>query len=818
MTSPEAHELSTQRRLRELLNMLRRQRWIVLGCVLVGLATGVLIALTRHAAYEASVVLRVDEKRLGLPTLEARLPFATGNQIGAELEVLRSRALAEMVVDNLRLQLQLAEPRGVPRSAAFTQITVSADAPAGEYRLVTTADDRVEVHDLVTRQPIGVFATHEPIRLRLATVLAATRATRPAEVVVRITPREETTAILREALKIRQPDRESGVIHISYASSDPQLVRDVPNELARHFVELRQRTYQAETRGTIAFLRSQLDTIAVQLAATESELQTFRERAQVVDPQAERISQIGRLAEMQANRDVLEAERSALADLVAAVRVENGNPDGPSPFRNLVAFPALLRNQASAELIRSLVDVEDQRAALITRRKPTDPEMLSLDSRIGDLELSLEGMVTTYLSGLTNQVQAVDGQLRQYTGALAGIPAKELQFARLARQVKLQEEIYGHLQARLTEAEVVHAVEDLSVRIIDSAAVELQPVALKRSLIVLFATMFGVLAGVGIGITREYFDDTVHSRHDLVLATGLPVLGMIPQIRRGDGAQSVPLARRLLGRDVGNRAPLPVRVEPYRPELIIDAAAARPLISEAYQRLYMNMLHGGSDTAIHSVLFTSALPGEGKTTTAINFAAALARKGNRVILVDADLRRATLSRRLHAQEDAGLADLLSPSPPPADEVVRKLDLGNGLTLSYIGAGPARRDPGEILDRKRISAFVAWARSEFDVVVFDTPPAAVASDAVFLSAWVDGVIFVARASVTPSEAVTDAIAEFRRANVPVLGTVLNDIRMTRDATYDSAYKWYGYGESYYSAPRPAAAAANGARGDAADARR
>ena len=214
-----------------------------------------------------------------------------------------------------------------------------------------------------------------------------------------------------------------------------------------------------------------------------------------------------RAAELEAKRSGIEAERVALAELVRAI--QDSAPADPADaalaYRNLVAFPTLLRDEAMAGLLGSISALEDRRNELLSRRSPQDPDVQNLTLRGNQLGEEVRTMALTYLRGLTNQVAALDTALAQSRQQLDRIPGKELRFARLQREAKGFEEIVTQLQSRLKEAEIAAAVEDPSVRLVDAAALPTAPVSPKPVLNLSLALVFGIVLGTSGAFLREYW-------------------------------------------------------------------------------------------------------------------------------------------------------------------------------------------------------------------------------------------------------------------------------------------------------------------------
>jgi polysaccharide biosynthesis transport protein len=846
---------------REIYKMLVRQRRVIIGWLGVSLLVGAAIAASQKRTYESFASIRVDEKRVGLPSLDARsaTPTGTGNQVGAEIEVLRSRLLAGAVVDSLQLQLQLVEPRTTARDDIVASIRVDPDAPSARYVFKVLDSARVgmsrrdpardglihEISDRVGRlvgwenpgatAPARIFDVSDSISLTGAVITLATGAAELDEFEVSIRPRDDAVASLNGKIKVRQPARDAGIVRLEYSGSDPRLVREIPHVLATRFISTRRNTQQTEVRSTIEFLRNQLDSIAVQLAATEYELQSFRESNRVVDLQTERSSQVKLVADLQAERAALESERTALAQLVSEARAASVDraPGTQSPYRRLIAFPAILRSSAASEMVRSLSRLEDERSTLMTRRQPSDPEVRALSNRIDQLESEFQATVITYLDGLSSQIRSADAQLAQYQRETSRIPEKEARFARLSRQARLQEEIYSTLKSRLTEAEVLHAMEDPSVRIVDVAPATMQPLGTRRGFIMFASAFFGILIGTGAGFIREFRDGSVRSRADLQVAAGVPVLGLIPRMGGGEEERlRLPTTgsssgfKLLESKSGSNRRVSIVAAGETVPRTSVPLLSGRTRISmiaaEAYRRLHLSMLRSRPGVSTRVFLITSPLPGDGKTTTAANLAITLSQRGYRVVLVDADIRQGPLARLFNAESGPTLADALGLRSQPESwnqytrSVLRSAANGARDTgLDLVPAGKSAMDPAVLLGSPRLPEFISWLRSVYDIVILDSPPAAIVTDATTIAPYVDGTILVARSGVTPFDALQYAASQLRAQDVPVLGTVLNDIPLEGDTRDESGFRWYEYGKSYFTPPvRPETSVPNQRQGSPA----
>jgi capsular exopolysaccharide synthesis family protein len=332
----------------------------------------------------------------------------------------------------------------------------------------------------------------------------------------------------------------------------------------------------------------------------------------------------------------------------------------------------------------------------------------------------------------------------------------------------------------------------------------------------LTALMFGLLVGVGIAFAREHMDRAVRTRMDVRGSTGLPVIGLIPRIhrngstvafiaepRRVPAAQgALPPARRPeLGRRTYTFFAAPVYAAPAEPlqvpiasdqppvqQLALTISPNAAVIAEALRMLETNIAFSPLDAPVRTLVFTSPLPGDGKTTTVVNLVLTLAQRGIRVLLIDADVRRGVVHSVFRVAREPGLSEVLR-GLTTFERARRSISVGERGALDYLTTGKFRLEDYGLVASDAMRDLLARVREEYELVIVDTPPVNVITDGAVLAAYADGVILVARVGVTELSALSYAVEQLRHVRAAVLGVVLNDIDLRRDAAYDSSYKYF-----------------------------
>ena len=327
----------------------------------------------------------------------------------------------------------------------------------------------------------------------------------------------------------------------------------------------------------------------------------------------------------------------------------------------------------------------------------------------------------------------------------------------LERKVERAKQVYEPLLARWGKLDLASGLNTVPVQIIDRAVEPLTPVKPRRGLILIMGAVLGLAVGIQLAFLLERSYSKVRSVEDLEQLSGFKTVGVIPHM---SGVEEKKL---FLACQFDRESPA----------------------AEAYRSIRTSLLVSANGNGLTILMVTSALDKEGKTTTALNIASALAQAQKRVLLVDADMRRSFLHRPFGMERDHGLTAYLADGAEEG-KVVRESEVSN---LSVVTAGAPPQNPSELLGSERMLRFLQWAREHFDFVVLDSPPAVAVTDASVLAPLVDGILMVVRAGRTPRRALIHGRKLLENAKGNVIGAVLNDVSRQHE-------RYYGYGYGYY----------------------
>lgn len=776
---------------RVLWNFLLRNRLLIGLSFALGVIGAGVITWRMTPVYASSVSLRIEDKGDPLSPIEV-LPELSSASLAVETEmgVLRSRTLVEDVVDSLELMLRVNRPRGAPRSSLVEAVHFERWAPPETYDL-SPVDDRTFAMRAKRAGTVDTVAVGDAIVVPGGTFRLLPAAAAEKQLRLEVQSYPKAVQRVAEALEVSRPDRTASIVKVDFRSPDTILVVRAPNLMARRYIQRRLESQQTTASSTVRFLHGQLDSLALELTHAEDQIQAYREGQQVVSLQAEASAQVQQLARLQADRNALDAERGALQQLLDGINRETANrpvrKGEPSPYRRLIAFPSLLQNQAASQILQTLNTIENQRSELLRRRTMEDPDVQSLTARIEELEDQLRSIAVTYLQGLGNQVTSMDRTLGRFQSELSTIPAKELAVARLERQAETLRQIFMLLQTKLKESEIAQAAEDPSVRVLDAAVVNPEPVSPRSVLNVLLGALLGLMLGTAFAAGRDFLDRTVHTREDLDEASGgLPILGIIPQL---DAPPSTN------GKEKNGRPA--ERGSPVLDARLVTLHATKSAATEAYRAVRTSLRFSRLGEAPKTVVVTSALPQDGKSTTAANLAITLAQQGTRTLLIDADLRKGVIGKLFGHSSRPGLSNVLVGDAGSRD-AFRQIEVGPGAFLHVLPTGAFPPNPAELVASDRMIGMLRKLEERYDAIIVDSPPLNLVTDASILGVHAGGVILVARASVTDKGALRYASDVLRSVRASVLGVILNGVDQDRDGRYYGSYygAYYGAYRGYY----------------------
>jgi capsular exopolysaccharide synthesis family protein len=567
------------------------------------------------------------------------------------------------------------------------------------------------------------------------------------------------------------PVRNSRLVDLKYSSTDPQLAALVANTMAKAYIEQSLEYKFLSSREASDWLGQQLTEQRKRVETTEQALQRYREQTDSVSLEDKQNITVQKLADLNAAVTKAKTERlqkEALYKQVKAIEHDRAALD---------TFPAILSSPFIQQLKGQAADLQRQRASLSEKYGEKHPDMIRLQSQIAETDAKIQGEIAKVVQSIRTEYETAQAQENSLVGALEQQKAEAMALSRkgidygvLQRDANTNRQMFDALLQRSKETGVSAELKSTNIHIVDAATVPTSPISPRKLLNLLMAVFGGGIFAVGLAFFFEYLDNRVKSPEEIKRYLGLPFLGLVPVLDGKDSAEDA-----LLHSDV----PAP--------------------FAEAFRGIRTNVLFSSAEDGGRSVVVTSTGPGEGKTLVATNLAVALAQAGQRVLLMDADMRKPRVHEVFHEPQVPGLSNVLVGNAK-ASETVRPGPVGN---LWLLLAGVAPPNPAELLASHRFKDFLATLEEHFDWVIIDSPPVMAVTDASVIAHVAQGVIYVVRCEHTNKHTASTALEQLESAKAKFLGGILNRVDVQRNSYYYSNYYRKSYA-SYYGAGHDAKA--------------
>jgi capsular exopolysaccharide synthesis family protein len=738
---------------RRISSALLRFKWLVLAAIVAGLAAGFGATRMLRPVYraQANVWIDVPNRSGGDRSADNRGPIRTAALLEADdwVELLRSYIVLDQVVRDLRLYLGVKRPA---ERAMFSTFNVTDQFRPGVYQLQASADGRSYTLSNNEGMALEHGAVGDSVGRRLGFLWQPATLPRDHAIEFSLTAPRDAASGLGNDLDVHM-DLNGNFLAVELRGQNPAVIARILNAVTQRYVDVAAQLKREKLTELTKLLEDQLNTAHRNLDDAETALQRFRTRT-ITLPSEQTPGRSGgaeaqdpvrsNFFDMEAEQDQLRRDRQAIEGLLPA----GGAGDGALPVDALSAIGSV---QHAPELANALKELSDKRAELRAYRyhySDAYPPLQRLAGQVAQLERQT---IPTLARGLAAQLAARESELGRQVNTssldLRAIPARTIEEVRLRRNADLKEQTYTALQQRFDEARLAAEATVPDVRVLDPAVVPQRPVKNTAPRLLLLGLIGGLALGMVGAVVMDRVDSKVRYPEQVSHDLGLPILGVLPHLRTKEPGEVV----------------------------------------EALRGLRLNVIHEYGSAAAQPLVFTvtSPGPGDGKTFLSSNLALAFAEGGHRTLLVDADIRRGLLHRRLKANRQPGLADYLL-GQTTADEIVQQTAYPR---LSLIGCGTRTQRAPELLDSPPMADLLARVRGEYDVVLIDSPPLTAGVDPYVLGTLTGSVIVVLRTGHSNRNITGAKLEMLHRLPIRLLGAVLNDVPR------GGAYGYYAY-YSYY----------------------
>jgi len=559
--------------------------------------------------------------------------------------------------------------------------------------------------------------------------------------------REDPVGLFMRMVEM-EPVSDTGIVKLSMMGTDREQVAAWVNAMADAYVQRNMDQALGATRAAIDALLQEMEPWRKRLQETQEKKFQYARDKRVFVPDVQRKSYEERLSQLEKEYTTTTLHRLQLE----AVFLKIGEIDRAGG--NYQVIPQVAEDQVLRDLNKQRIDLETEQKKLLVTYKPGHFKVKEITSELEKLKQKIDAETERIISAIRTDYALTQDREKDLKNAIENakvealdVSEKSAGYNMLETEATESKRIYDLMAGRIKEVDLNAALIRNNVAVLDHAMVPRHPERPRKVLNLALSILLGLGLGVGLVFFLEYIDTSVRSIEMIERDLDLRVLGIVPTTG---------------------------------PEV----AAA---VNEAFHALRMGVQMGSRDGENRVILVTSAAPGDGKTTVAVGLARALARGGDRVCLVDADLRRPGIHTAFSIPSTPGLSDQLAGENGPA-AWRSYLKPGDIPGLSILPCGPLPPHPPELIAKDAFASLMVALKAEFDWVVLDSPPALGVSDALVLASASDMTALVIRHASTDRDLARRAVAAIRRANGAILGAVLNDVDITRgDArTYGAVY--------------------------------
>jgi capsular exopolysaccharide synthesis family protein len=603
------------------------------------------------------------------------------------------------------------------------------------------------------------------------------RATDAVPTAMPIGRENELISTFESCLKVL-PVPNTSIVEVKYSSPNPQLAAEIANAIANTYIEQNIKARFDSTMQAADWLSKQLADLQIKVETSQAKLIQYQKAHSIVgtdDKQnltLEKLNDLGkRLTDAQADR----IQKESL------YRIAKGtNPDD---------LASVLPESTLAALRTQRTQLQTQLAQLTTQFGSSYPKVLEVQNQLNQINKAYREELQNGVNRAQNEYftavqreQMLKAALDEQTGVANQLDENAIEYRILKQEADSNRQLYDGLLQKLKEASLAAGLNSSTLRIVDKARIPQYPARPNVPRNMLFAVLLGLVGGVAVAFALEAIDTTVRTPDQAQTISGLPVMAVIPLRVSQDSTKKLTVTPGLVltpGQVSKRAGALVAYLEPQAE------------ISEAYRTLRTSILLSTAAQPPRVLVFTSALPQDGKTMTSVNTAIVMAKQGKRVLLVDADLRRPSIHKAFGLRPEAGISNVLSGGAKWKDVVQATMEP----TLFILPSGPLPPHPSELLGSGIMHDLLREWRAEYDHVLIDSPPLLSVTDAVLLSVQADMVALIVRSGQTTMGAVRNARDLLLNLKAPLRGIVLNAFDLSSPDYYYYYYSGSKYGGYY-----------------------
>jgi capsular exopolysaccharide synthesis family protein len=773
-TTPPPREGEGEVSLSDILHIVKNNwLWFVLSVIICcALATLYILWAPKVYTRTAAVLIKDDSKGGAMSesaAFEDLGMFNIKRNVDNEVLVFQSEQLMAVVAGRLNLDIGYTIREGLRTRELYTHSPVVIQffdvEGSQEFYLKATplSEDQVLLSGLPEKDIVATLNDTIATSLGRALVtptLYYTDEYYDVPVTVTKSDMAEVITHYREELQVALASKTATIINLTLRDVSVSRTEDILNTLIAVYNEAAINDKNLITVNTSNFINDRLIIIEKELGNVDADIETYKRENRLTDIQSETGMYLRESSQYSQEELGLENQKTL------AGYIHNYLTD-PSRSSDLIPANTGISDVNIETQISEYNNTLLKRDRLISNSSNRNPVVLDLNNSLTAMKQTIIRAVDNLIVGLDIKIRNVRERDRQNTLRITEVPTQQRHVLSIERQQKIKEELYLYLLNKREENALTQAITESNARIIDSATGDNEPVAPKTNIILLASFFAGLLFPSAYFWMLSTLNTTVRNRKDVEDAVTIPFLGDIPLREKKKNKKG--LSREVVVRDSG-----------------------RDSTSEAFRIVRTNMdFMQVKSGALQVVMFTSFNPGSGKTFVSMNLATSIALTHKKVVLIDMDIRRHTLTSLLQNEEaPVGITHYLSGQVTDFHSLINKNVIDDMLNLDVIYAGPTPPNPAELLLNERLDYLISELRKVYDYIFIDNVPAGVVADASIVNRFADLTVYVIRAGLMDKRQLPELERLYRQEKFRNMSVILNGVNYRQ-----AGYGYYGYGYSY-----------------------
>lgn len=765
--------------LKDIFKTILRYKYIIAAFAIIFSIASTFFAYTTPSVYSSFATIELQEETNKYSAEDALKQAFSGGSVNVEnqIEILKSKALADKALKNMSLDIRYFTVKNFriheyyKNSPFIVENKILEDTIYGRSFTLTPIDEnsfRLEIKPVSKFSKRGILALLGVQPLEEKELITYDKVHKYNEDIVsewftlnikKLSPLENeeysfsfvhpsiASDVYYSNLEVTQVSELASILKVTIQDSVSLRAKDLLNNLFKAYLEQELDRKTEVANLSLDFIDNQLEEINKKLKVSETDLETYKESNDVItlSDKAQTVSK--QLVEYESKIQEIAVEENILNNLLQYI-TNNQNLSGLTVGSITFADPAL------ATLVKGLHELASKKDTLLVDYTEMHPDVQKLNQTIASSRRQIIASLQSNLKQLQQRKSSLNELIGGYKRSLETLPKQERELTRLSRHFNVNEKVYSFLLEKRSETAILKSSTISNARVLDEALDFNQPIKPKRILIVLVGLILGIIVGLAYAFIKEFFNNTVNNTEEIEKFTSIPIYGVIP-LNKNKKTSSIFL--------------------------------------EAFKSIRTNLQFLPKNESSRIISITSSVSGEGKTTIAAKLAEVISQTGKKVIVLDLDLRKASIHKEFDLPNNIGMSNLLT-NQNSFEEVVKKT---TNEFIDVITTGPLPPNPSELILTDSMKNILNQLKELYDYVIIDTPPVGLVTDALILMNYSDITFTIVRANYTRKEFIKNLDRLSKEHSHNHVGMVLNGVEIGDKYGYGYGVSYgYGYGNGKY----------------------